>query len=58
MATLLFANNIQTTLATSITSSQTSVTLTSTAGRRGASAVRQYQRADSRYLQHPWCQPT
>jgi hypothetical protein len=32
MATLLFANNIQTTLATSITSSQTSVTLVSTAG--------------------------
>jgi hypothetical protein len=32
MAILLFANNIQTTLATSITASQTSVTLTSTAG--------------------------
>jgi len=32
MATLLFANNIQTTLATSITSTQTSVTLASTAG--------------------------
>jgi len=32
MATLLFANNIQTTLATSITSSQTSVTLVSTDG--------------------------
>lgn len=32
MATLLFANNIQTTLATSITGSQTSVTLASTAG--------------------------
>jgi hypothetical protein len=32
MAILLFANNIQTTLATSITSTQTSVTLVSTAG--------------------------
>jgi hypothetical protein len=32
MAILLFANNIQTTLATSITSTQTSVTLASTAG--------------------------
>jgi len=32
MATLLFANNIQTTLATSITGLQTSVTLASTAG--------------------------
>ncbi len=38
MATLLFANNIQTTLATSITSSQTSVTLTSTAGLPSPSA--------------------
>jgi hypothetical protein len=38
MATLLFANNIQTTLATNITSSQTSVTLTSTAGLPSPSA--------------------
>lgn len=38
MATLLFANNIQTTLTTSITSSQTSVTLASTAGLPSPSA--------------------
>jgi len=38
MATLLFANNIQTTLATNITSSQTSVTLASTAGLPSPSA--------------------
>ena len=38
MAILLFANNIQTTLATSITSSQTSVTLASTAGLPSPSA--------------------